>query len=285
MLRSWLSLAVLALVVVALTAWLFHYRTPPEAPQSYALSTLKAAEVKHIRLEPSAGAPVELEREGDAWRITSPFAARADAARVERLLAILDARSIARLPSSDLARYDLDRPLARVTLGGQTFAYGALNQATREQYVLTNDAVYAVPLSQRIAVPRDADALIARSLFAPGETPVRFDLEQFTAALEGGVWAFVPSPGDLTPDERNAWADGWRNATAVRAARHEGSAAGPKLTVHLKDGRTIELAVLAREPELVLLRADQGIRYHFLPEVAKRLMSPPAGAAGDTSQK
>ena len=276
MLRTWLTLALLAAAVGGLATWLFHYRTPADGPQTYALSELKAKSVKRIRVEPAQSATVELERDGESWRIAAPFTARADKMRVERLLAILDARSLAQMRATDLARYDLDRPRVKVTIGQQTFGYGAVNEATREQYVLTNDSVYAVPLSQRVAVPRDADALISRALFAPDEVPVRFDFEHFNAALQGGTWAFVPPAADVGPDERNAWADSWRNASAMGAARHEGDAAAAEsFTVHFKDGRTIAFRVLAREPQLVLLRPDEGVRYHFQPEVAKKLFSPP----------
>jgi len=286
MLRTWLSLALLAVAVSALAAWLFHYRAPADGPPTHALSTLKAAEIKRIRVEPAEGAAVELERTADAWRIARPFEGRADAGRIERLLAILDARSAVRLPAEHLARYDLERPRVKVTMGAQTFAYGAANEAMREQYVLTNDAVYAIALSQRVAIPRNADMLISRALFAPGEIPVRIDLPDFTAAIERGTWAFVPPAVDVSPDERNAWAEGWRNASALGAVRHEAQApAGEALNVQLKDGRTIALHVLAREPELVLLRADEGVRYHFAPEVAKKLLAPPRPPRPDAAGK
>ena len=286
MLRTWLSLALLAAAVSALAAWLFQYRAPADGPPTHALSMLKAAEVKRIRVEPAEGAAAELERGADAWRIVKPFEARADAARVERLLAILDARSAALLKAEHLARYDLEHPRVKVTMGGQTFAYGAVNEATREQYVLTNDGVYAIPLSQRVAVPRNADMLISRALFAPGEIPIRIDLPDFTAALERGTWGFVPPAADVSADERNAWAEGWRSAAALGAVHHEGTASGTDVfTVGLKDGRAVELRVLAREPELVLLRADEGVRYHFAPDVAKKLISPPRPPRSEAAGK
>lgn len=282
--RSWVTLAALFAVVGALGAWVYLKPAPREA-ELHALSTLKPGDVKRMRLERfdaaqagAAPAAIMLERQNEGWRMSAPIAARADGFQIERLLAILDARSPARYAAADLARYGLDQPSARLTLEGETFAYGAVNTMTREQYVLTRDTVYAIPLVQHTTLPRDADALISRALFAPAETPVRFVLPDFTMTLRDAAWALEPSAEALSADERNAWADAWHNATAIRAARAAGATPVSEIKVELKDGRTLTLGVLQREPDLVLLRADEGIEYHFLASNAKRLLSPPGSA-------
>jgi len=272
--RAWIPLALLSVAVAALGAWVY-YRPVAAGAESGALSSLRADEVKRIRLERAN--EIVLERANADWRMTQPFSARADAFQVQRLLAILEARSSARLPATDLARYGLDAPQAKLTLDEQTFSYGAVNTMTREQYVLTNDTVHAVALAQRMALPRDANQLISRALFGPGETPVRFELPGLTVALDDGKWTTAPAAGDVSADERNAWVDAWREATAVQAARHGGGdqAGTQKITVGLKDGRTITLGILQREPELVLLRTDESVEYRFFADSAKRLLAPP----------
>jgi len=291
--RAWISLAALFLAVVGLGVWLYYKPRAPEH-ETYALSGLKADQVTRIRLErrhaaessrsetsatqalraPPAGA-IELEKGAEGWRLTAPFAARADAVQVDRLLSILESRSIARYAAADLARYGLHEPPVEITLADQTFGFGAANPITREQYVLTRGAVYAIALAQRPALPRDADALISRSLFASGESPVRFELPQFTAALADGSWSFTPSAADLDANVRNAWVDAWRHAIALSATRHDDRAPQSNVLVQLKDGRTIALGILQVEPELVLLRPDEGVQYHFLSETGKKLLSPP----------
>lgn len=282
--RAWLSIGALAVAVAALGYWAY---SRPEAAPAYAhtLSSLAAKDVKRIRLERPASAPdappvaVVLERADDAWRITEPYSARADAFQVGRLLAILDTRSSTRYPATELSRYGLDAPQARLTLNDERVSYGAVNTMTREQYVMAGDAVYAVPLAQRLALPKDANALVSRALLAPGEVPARFELPGFSATSAEGQWVIGPSPADATPDERNAWSDAWRNATAVQAVRYEGPAPTPEVTIAMKDGRSIALAILQREPELVLLRMDEGIAYHFFADTGRRLLSPPAKPA------
>lgn len=273
--RSWLVLAALAVAVAALGAWVYLKPSALDA-NTHALATLKLAEVTRVHIERAgAAAPIVIERGPAGWHMSAPYAARADAGHVERLLAILEARSAVRYPATDLARYGLNAPLGMITANGITFAYGALNAMTREQYVLAGGAVYAIPVARAAALPREPEALLARTLFGPGESPVRFELPRFTMALEDGRWTSKPAVQDSGADERVAWVDNWRNASALKVARHDGRAPGSRVKVALKDGRVLEFGVLQEAPELVLLRADEGIQYHFVVEAARRLFAFP----------
>ena len=278
--RSWLSLALLSAVVAALGLWVYLKPAANDA-NTHALSALQVKDVKRLRIERLAATPaspqstIELERNDSGWRLAAPLAARADTTQVERVLGILEARSAARYAAADLARYGLDQPQARLTIDGQVFTYGAINEMTREQYVHASDTVYAVPVARTSTLPRDADALLARTLFSPGEIPVRFELPGVAATLDNGVWKVSPDPHEASADERNAWVDSWRNAMAMRAIRHDGAAVRGEVRVTLKDGRTLELGIVRREPELVLVRVDEGVQFHLFAAHAKRLLSPP----------
>jgi hypothetical protein len=283
--RAWLSIAALLLVVAALGVWVY-VAPAPAVVDAFELSKLQPSDVRRISLargdrttETQAGAQhgsVVLERTAETWRITAPFAARAEPFQVERLLGILQTRASARFASRELAQYGFDAPAARLTLDEQVFFFGGINQLTREQYVLTNDVVYAIPLSQRTTLPAGADALLARALLAPEEHPVRFSLPGFSMTLEDGRWGLEPDANETTADERNAWVAAWQNATALRATRARALRASSQIGITLKDGTQLAIGIVQREPELVLLRRDEGVEYAFLAEAGKRLLEPPA---------
>lgn len=295
--RSWLTLAALFGLVLALGAWVY-YRPARDVVVTHVLSDLNAKSVTRVRFErapseppaagaqpPSGGAPglraatvVTLERRAGAWHMTAPVAARADTFAVERLLSILEARSAVRYPADDLARFGMDSPIATVTLDDQAFAYGAINRTTREQYVLTRDRVYLVPLALITALPRDADALLSKQLLARDEEPVRFELPGFTVSLVEGRWTVTPAANETSADERHAWVDAWRNSAAVRATRSQRSAAAD-IKVELKDGRSVVFGIAQRDPELVLLRQDEKIEYHIFGDSGRRLLTPPGSPA------
>ena len=88
-----------------------------QAPTEHVLATGKAEQASSIRIERAGTAPIVLEKKHDGWFMTAPFAARADASRVQRLLAITEARSAHRLAATDLARFELERPEARLDGG------------------------------------------------------------------------------------------------------------------------------------------------------------------------
>ncbi len=271
--RQWLNLALLA-AVVALA--LFAYFKPHQSEPGHRLSALKAADVGKIRIEIAGSPPLALERTGPDWRLTAPVAARADSFQTQRLLAILEATSKDRLPAAGLARFDLNEPYARVTIDQQTFGFGAVNQMSREQYVLTQDGVYLVPLQYGAALPKNALQMVSRQLFAADEAPVAFEFTEFSLVQQDGKWVMSPAPADMSQDDINRWIGEWRLATAlaVRAADNRKPLATIK--VRLKSGSDVMLAVMQREPELVLARSDQSFQYQFAAETAKRLLAPPA---------
>jgi hypothetical protein len=280
--RSWLSLLALGLVVAALGAWIYQ---KPEAGESrtYALSATKPAAVTRVKLsrpgaDQASGAAanaIVLERHNGEWRMSEPYAARADAFQVERLISILEARSSVRYDAADAARFGLAAPMAVLETDGETFAYGAINPTTREQYVLAGGKVYVVPLNYAATLPRNVEALLSKKLFGAEEIPVRFDLPDFTVALEDGTWAVAPIASEAGPDERNTWVAAWREASALTVARHTGPAPEREISVVLKDGRTVTLGIAQAAPDVVLVRKDEGIAYQFFGGAGRKLLAPP----------
>ena len=275
--RSWLTLLALAIVVGGLATWLYLKPRAGE-DRTYSISTMKPAEVTRVKLARKAGAEsgeIVLEKRGEQWHMSAPHAARVDAFQVERLLSVLGARTTVRYGKNDLARYGLDAPPAVLTINDQVIAYGAVNPTTREHYIMTGDHVFVVPATYAASLPRSADALLDKRLFAPAEMPVRFDLPDFTVAFEDGTWAIAPIASDAGPDERNAWVDSWRKASALTVSRHSGALPDEEIRVVLKDGRTIALGIVQRAPDVVLVRKDEGVAYHFFAEAGRRMLAPP----------
>ena len=274
---GWLNAALLA-AVVALAAFI-HFKPAKDAPVEHPLSALKPAESRSIRIERAGAPPILLERKQDSWIITAPFTARADDLRVRQLLEILEARAANRLAAADLARFELERPAVQLTVDGQSFGFGMVSPVTREQYVLTSGAVYAVSPRYGAALPAGAAGLASRQLFGTGEIPIRIELKAFTVEQRDGNWRQTPAASDLSQDDFVRWVDEWRRAAAVRVEPQGKGKPLAEIRVQLTGGAELALGLLAREPELVLLRADEKLQYHFRADAAKRLLSPPNAAA------
>lgn len=263
--------------VVAALAGLVYWKPRSEPPPGHALSTLKPEAAARIRIERAGAAAITLEKKGDAWFLTEPFRARADAARVERLLEIAQARATHRMPAADLARFDLERPETRVTIDGQSFGFGLVNEMSREQYVLAGGAVHTVHVRYGTALPGAAADMASRQLFAPSEIPARIELRDFTVESRDGRWVLAPAPREeLSQDDYNHWVDGWRRATALRVEPYTRIRPQGEIKVELKDGAKLTLAILGRGADLALARPDEKLVYTLVADVAKRLLVPPA---------
>lgn len=270
---SWLN-ALLAVVVAALGTWAY-FKPARDAPVAHPLSALKSSEVASLHIERPGAASISLEKKAGAWVMTAPFAARGDESRVRRLLEILEAKSAHRLAATDLSRFELDRPQARVTIGRQAFSFGMVNAVTREQYLLTDGTVFTVNPNYGTALPAHPAEMASPRLLGPAEKPVRFESKAFAVAQRDGKWTQTPAAKDLSQDDFLRWVELWQLAAAARVEPYVKGKPLETIRIQLKDGATLPLGVLAREPELVLLRSDEKLQYHFRPELAKRLLSPP----------
>ena len=274
----WINVVLLA-AVAALA--LFAYLKPHQSQPEHKLSTLKAADARTIKIEIAGGAPIALERAASEWRLSAPFAARADDFQLQRLLDILDASSKDRFPAAGLARFDLNEPNARLTINQQAFSFGAVNPMSREQYVLTQDGIYLIALRYGAALPKNALQLVNRQLFAAEEAPVALEFREFRLAQRDGKWVISPASVDSSQDDINRWIDEWRLATALAVLPMSNRKPLATIKVKLRSGNDVTLAVLQREPELVLARSDQPFEYQFAGEAATRLLAPPTVTAAD----
>ncbi len=273
--RGWLVNVVLLAAVAALA--LFAWHTPSRDSVANApLSTVRASQVRQVALQRPGQPELLLERSGEHWLLTAPVRARADEFQVLRMLTILDARPTAQLAATDLARFDLITPAARLTVDGTDYVFGGINTVTREQYVMRGDTVYAVELRHGAALPVGQGALIRRVLLAENERPVIITLPEFSVRQNDGKWTITPPAADLSQDDLQRYVDRWRYASAATAEAYDGRKPLADYRMVMADGAVLELGLLQREPHLVLWRRDVGLQYQFLAAAGRALLSNPA---------
>ena len=238
----WLNVALLVAVVIA-GAFVF-LRPPSDAPVEYAVSGITPAAAAALRIERSGAQTIVAEKRDGTWFLAAPFKARADQFMIHRILAILQARTTHRFAPTDLARFDLDRPRARLVIDGQTFDFGMVSELSREQYVGTADAVYALSPRYGLALPSRPDALASRQLLAPDEKPVRISAPGFTVARSGESWAVEPARPDWSQDDLKGWVDAWREASALRMEPYRKGEASEAVRISLDNGKELVIGVL-----------------------------------------
>ncbi len=271
--RGWL-LNLTLLAAVAALAWLMHSTPARDAPAP-PLSTQKPAQVRQIELLRPGQPDLRLERRVGQWWITAPWQARADEFQVLRMLTVLEAQPAAQFPATDTTRFDLQMPVAQLVIDGSSYAFGGINTVTREQYVLHDDAVYAVELRHGAGLPANAHALIRRVLLGENESPVAIELPDFSIRLDAGRWVMTPPGANLGQEDLQRYVDLWRQASAANAQPYDGRLPLAQVRMTLADGALLELGILQREP-LTLLRRDSNLQFQFLAAAGKTLLARPA---------
>lgn len=290
--RWMLNLVLLALVAGIVTFLYMRPKAVSEAKE-YEVSSLKLADFTQVKVEFPAQAPVAFEKAGGLWRMTAPYKMRADQASVNRILAIIAAKSKEKLPVDDPAKYGLDNPQIRLKLtnstGEQVFVFGTHNPVSEEQYVAYQDAVYLLPTNYAEAAATQPIEMIEKAPLSPVDSKqiVGFafsSLEQWQELggldmrLDGGQWKVSLTKAKPTQNELNEWLDAaWVHAQAssVELYKPDRKASHPGFDVILKDGRKIHFDKVQEAPELLLARADEGLVFHFSNDVGFNMLNPP----------
>jgi hypothetical protein len=279
--RSLLINIALALVVAGIAAWMI-LRPGEQSAATRSISQKKPADATRIAIERKGlpGFVLEKDKAGN-WVQSAPFPARTDASKAPRLLDLLGARAKTTYPANDLGRFELDQPFARMTIDDQVFAFGAVNAVTNEQYVLAADTVFLVSPMHGFALPTQVDSLASHLLLAEDEIPTEFVLPGVTIELRDGKWVRTPpasDPAKLSQDDFVRWTEQWRYASSLATRVPAAKPVGDSVRITLQNGRTIEMRILSRSPELRLLRTDENLEYVFAAETGARLLSPGPGA-------
>ncbi len=276
--RSLLVNVVLALLVLGLGLWM-TLKPGDKAPEDFPLSAQKPSEVDRITIRRQGLPEFVLEKREGAWRQSAPFAARAESSQTGRLLDLLAARSTQKLPATDLARFELDKPFATVTLGKDTFAFGTVNTLTSEQYVLSGDAVYLVSPVFGYGLPTREDSLASHRLLGDDEIPAGVEVSGATLAQKDGKLTLTRADSAKaeppSQDDLSRWLEGWRYASALTTQIAKDIPPGEPLRVMLKGDRTIEFVIVARAPDVKLFRRDENMLFTLSQEQGTQLLALP----------
>ena len=275
--RWLLNLALLALVTaLAAFAW---WRSQEQARDPRApLTSLKPADIDRVIIARAPRESIVLERTASGWRLVEPVkGGRANGFAVDNLLRLATAPIETTLTAPiELARYGLAPPAASVRLNDVAIDIGQMHPLNAWHYVRVGEAVHLIGSRYYAQVVAPYNNYLDSRLIEEGRTLVALRLPGFRLQSENGSWRRVPEDKNLSSDRINDFVEEWRNARALQVERYSGRAVLERIELKFaaSGGKTesLTLGVLAREPELVLYRADEGLEYHFPEETGKRLL-------------
>ncbi len=290
--KRWLLNAGLALLVAALALVMVFKPGTHKTKQIPPLTGLPVAGITHIRLLRPGEPEIDLDKTGAEWMMTAPRKARANQFRVDELLRLAVARSATNFiaPAAELGKYGLDKPRAELWLNDQEISFGGPHPIDPAFYILYKGQVHVVPEHFDNAVTAGLSDFFDTQLLDNKYKPIEFRLPGLRLTKQAdGSWQVTPPNKELSTDRVNRFVDQWRYAQALSVEPYSGSrvidhiritfaptekgtpaAAGTRPADNKHE--LLNLGILARKPELVLYREDEGLEYHFPAEMANQLL-------------
>ncbi|MHB1511673.1 MAG: hypothetical protein ACYCTF_10365 [Acidiferrobacter sp.] len=278
------------LLVAAVLAWvLWHNKptAPPPAPPAR-LAPVRGATITDITIARPGRPIIRLRRDGTSWHLLRPFKARADRFRVEALTDIVAAkpRDHFAIPKGSLTAFGLAPPRAVVSLNHERILVGRRRPFGDLRYILIGHSITLVSAESIHPRRLTTDSFLSTKLLGDRIHPVAFTLPQLSVIRHRGIWQATPTPARVSNDRINAFVDAWRYARALAVTRYHGTPPIGRIVIHYNERGPKKVAarhalvidILAKQPELVLLRPDQGLEYHFPQEVGQRLLALAAHA-------
>lgn len=283
--KRWLLNVTLLLLVAVLAATAFYQSGRAPEDDRPALTGIDGRTVARIELERARTPPLTLERDGGGWRLIRPLAARANGFNVETLLSIARAPSEAQLAVDPeaLKQYGLEPAHVLLRLGNETIGFGSTHPLKPQHYVRYRDTVHLIASRYFAHVTAPYTSLLDTRLIEDGRRPIAFRLPGFSLTLNAGSWQRSPDDNSISGDRINDFVEEWRHARALSVERYSGRAVLDRIRITFDSPepqrRSLTLGILARQPDLVLYRQDEGLEYHFPEETGKRLLALTADAS------
>jgi|CXWL01.1.fsa_nt_gi hypothetical protein len=256
-----------------------YFRPESQDIQEYSISSSPAETVRSLRIVRQQK-EIVLKQLDNRWYLIKPVQVRADEKKIIDVLEILTASSNQRFPLADLGRFSLDQPNVQLYIDDEYFGFGGFSPITNQQYVAAGDYVYLISPRYVLTLPLSASDLISPGLLATNEIPVKFELSHLTVEFQSGIWNIIVQDSEEALNEETIkhWVQLWQTANARELTLdHEFDTDFVErglIKMSLQDGQEISLRILQNESEVIFLRVNEGIGYHFFVDVGRQLLDP-----------
>ena len=261
----------------------------PEKSTQYEVSNLKLSDFNEININFPGRAKTSFKLSKNGWKMIAPYQTRADEFYVYRILSLLAAKSSEKLSTNDLGKYGLDQPRLKITFSSSTlneeFLFGTYNPITEDQYLFYNGNIFIINGGYSETASYQPLELIDKKPIASYEEIEGFDfsrLEQWQAvglklAFTKNTWS--ASAGDLTitQDDMRDWFElTW---DAIPSKSLEFYKLDPRIgyksfDVLLRGNKKVTFYRIQESPELLLLRKDENLLYHFPGDLGFTMLNP-----------
>ena len=180
--NRWLINIILLLIVISISLFLFLKPTQTKQTKQFEVSTFSLSDFDAVKIDFPSRASVVFKKNNDTWNMLEPIKGRADQFSVQKIISIVATSSSEKLPSNDLAKYGLDKPIVKLKLIHkgleEEFIFGTYNSVTEEQYLLFKGNVFLISGSYSEAASTQPIELIDKLPLSRAEQIKEFDFSR-----------------------------------------------------------------------------------------------------------
>lgn len=277
--RILLNLALFGLAGILLAVIIYRPGVAPE-PLPQTVTTLTGEGISRIQVTRMTRDPLLFTRAADSWMLTGSHEIPASGMQMRLLLALLEARALRSYPadSLDLEAVGLAPPQATLILGDNRFEIGLTDPLDGLRYIKTGDTVVLVPDQYQHLINAGWPSFAERRLLPADAQVTRLQLPTLTLSLSAdNQWQMDPAVPAIRSSALQTLVSNWEQATAYYVRAYQGNTAADTGTdtIRIDQSNTAEALtfhILARTPELILARPEQGIQYHLKRETGDSLL-------------
>jgi hypothetical protein len=287
--NRWLINIILLVIVLSISLFLFLKPSEIKQKKQFAISAFNLSDFDSIKVDFPSRASVILKKGIESWEMLEPIKGRADQFSVQKIISIVATSSSEKLPSNDLAKYGLDKPIVKLKLIHKAleeeFIFGTYNSVTEDQYLLYKDNVYLISSAYSEVASTQPIELIDKSPLSQSEKIRDFDfsrLEQWQSkrlkvTRNNNEWT-ANEGNSLKQNEMAEWFDmTWvkNPAKSVEKSSIDLRVPHKSFDIHTTDGKKITFIRLQESPETQLYRVDEGLLYRFGSDIGFTMLNPP----------
>lgn len=180
--NRWLINIILLVIVLSISLFLFLKPSEIKQKKQFAISAFNLSDFDSIKVDFPSRASVILKKGIESWEMLEPIKGRADQFSVQKIISIVATSSSEKLPSNDLAKYGLDKPIVKLKLIHkgleEEFIFGTYNSVTEDQYLLYKDNVYLISSAYSEVASTQPIELIDKSPLSQSEKIRDFDFSR-----------------------------------------------------------------------------------------------------------
>ena len=220
-----------------------------------------------------------MEKRANGWYMTAPYQYPANEFKVDSLLQLVRAESVASydVAQLDLHKYELDKPRAIVTFNhDQQFIFGGTDPIQQRRYLRYQNTMNLILDIFHYQISAPANGFLNHGLLPENKSITKLVLPKLTAELKEGKWTLNPAPKDYSADQITALLDAWRYAQALNVDPYTDKPVAAQIKI-FRDGQPLplEFAFHIKDKNLVLIRNDLKLQFSLPVDKMKDLFELP----------